>query len=112
MDVEMPARVGGVLPLPTSSPYDGAVYQGLLVGASAGGRVVKPLAAQWPDAKGRFRLVLPASARGKTLQLWQSSFQAFSTFPAKPGGAVDLRTWPVGLSPRVSTGTASVRAPR
>ena len=112
MDIEMPARVGGVLPLPTSSPYDGAVYQGLLVGASAGGRVVKPLAAQWPDAKGRFRLVLPASARGKTLQLWQSSFQAFSTFPAKPGGAVDLRTWPVGLSPRVSTGTASVRAPR
>jgi hypothetical protein len=111
MDVQLPGRVGGVLPLPTSTSYEGAVYQGLLVGASVGGRVVKPLAAQWPDAKGRFRLVLPASTRGKTIQLWQSSFQAFATFPAKPGGAVDLKTWPVGLSPRVSTGTASVQLP-
>ena len=111
MDVQLPARVGGVLPLPTSTSYEGAVYQGLLVGASVGGRVVKPVAAQWPDAKGRFRLVLPASARGKTVRLWQSSFQAFATFPAKPGGAVDLRTWPAGLSPRVSTGTASVQLP-
>ncbi len=112
MDVQLPARVGAVLPLPTANSYVGAVYQGLLVGASAGGRVVKPVAAQWPDAKGRFRLVLPRSARGKTVRLWQSSFQAFSTFPAKPGGAVDLRTWPTGLSPRVSTGTANVRLPR
>ena len=48
---------------------------------------------------------------GKTVRLWQSSFQALATFPAKPGGAVDLRTWPVGLSPRVSTGTASVQLP-
>ena len=112
MDVQLPARVGAVLPLPTANSYAGAVYQGLLVGASAGGRVVKPVAAQWPDAKGRFRLVLPRSARGKTVRLWQSSFQAFSTFPAKPGGAVDLRTWPTGLSPRVSTGTANVRLPR
>ena len=46
MDVQLPARVGGVLPLPTSSSYEGAVYQGLLVGVSTGGRVVKPLAAQ------------------------------------------------------------------
>jgi alcohol dehydrogenase (cytochrome c) len=111
MDVQLPARVGGILPLPTSTSFEGAVYQGLLVGASVGGRVVKPLAAQWPDAKGRFRLVLPASARGKTVRFWQSSFQAFATFPARPGGAVDLRTWPAGLSPRVSTGTANLRLP-
>lgn len=111
MDVQLPARVGAVLPLPTSTSYAGAVYQGLLVGASVNGRVVKPVAAQWPDAKGRFRLVLPSSARGRTVRLWQSSFQAFATFPAKPGGAVDLKTWPKGLSPRVSTGTANVRLP-
>jgi hypothetical protein len=49
--------------------------------------------------------------RGKTVRLWQSSFQAFATFPATPGGAVDLKTWPTGLSPRVSTGTASVQLP-
>ncbi len=111
LDVQLPARVGAVLPPPTSTSYDGAIYQGLLVGASVGGRVIKPLAAQWPDAQGRFRLVLPSSARGKTVRLWQSSFQAFATFPAKPGGDVDLRTWPTGLSPRVSTGTASVQLP-
>ena len=111
MDVQLPARVGGVLPLPTSTSYPGAIYQGLLVGASVNGRVVKPVAAQWPDRKGRFRLVLPPSTRGKTVRLWQSSFQAFATFPARPGGAVDLRTWPTGLSPRVSTGTANVRLP-
>jgi hypothetical protein len=111
MDIQLPARVGAVLPLPTATSYEGAVYQGLLVGASVAGRVIKPVSAQWPDAKGRFRLVLPASARGKTVRLWQSSFQAFATFPARPGGAVDLRTWPVGLSPRVSTGTASLKLP-
>jgi hypothetical protein len=111
MDVQLPARVGAVLPLPTSTSYAGAVYQGLLVGASVNGRVVKPVAAQWPDAKGRFRLVLPGSTRGRTVRLWQSSFQAFATFPARPGGAVDLKTWPKGLSPRVSTGTANVRLP-
>jgi PQQ-dependent dehydrogenase (methanol/ethanol family) len=112
MDIQLPARVGGVLPLPTSTSYEGAVYQGLLVGASVGGRVVKPVGtAQWPDAQGRFRLVLPASTRGKTVRLWQSSFQAFSSFPAKPGGLVDLKTWPTGLSPRVSTGTASIQVP-
>jgi alcohol dehydrogenase (cytochrome c) len=111
MDIQLPARVGGVLPLPTASSYTGAVYQGLLVGASAGGRVVKPLAARWPDTKGRFRLVLPASLRGKTVRLWQSSFQAFSAFPARPGGPVDLGTWPRGLSPRVATGAATVKLP-
>ena len=111
MDVQLPARVGAVLPLPTSTSYPGAIYQGLLVGANVNGRVVKPVAAQWPDRKGRFRLVLPPSTRGKTVRLWQSSFQAFATFPARPGGAVDLQTWPTGLSPRVSTGTANVRLP-
>ncbi len=61
------------------------------------------------DANGNY--TLPPSTRGKTVRLWQSSFQAFATFPARPGGAVDLRTWPTGLSPRVSTGTANVRLP-
>ncbi|HUQ23653.1 MAG TPA: PQQ-binding-like beta-propeller repeat protein [Gaiellaceae bacterium] len=112
MDVQLPARVGGALPLPTATSYEGAVYQGLLVGVSAGGRVLKPVSAQWPDAKGRFRLVLPPSARGKTVRLWQSNFQGFATFPAKPGGDVDLRTWPAGLSPRVATGTANLKIPR
>ena len=85
MDVQLPARVGGVLPLPTSSSYEGAVYQGLLVGASVGGRVVKPLAAQWPDAKGRFRLVLPASARGKTVSALAEQFPGVRNLPGEAG---------------------------
>ena len=52
MDVQLPARVGAVLPLPTSTSYPGAIYQGLLVGANVNGRVVKPVAAQWPDCEG------------------------------------------------------------
>ena len=42
-------------------PRSAAIYQGLLVGASVNGRVLKPVAAEWPDRQGRFRLVLPPS---------------------------------------------------
>lgn len=112
MNIQLPARTNAPLPLPSAESYQGSVYQGLLVGATAGGSVVKPISARWPDARGSFSLVLPASVRGKTVRFWQSSFQAFSTFPARPGGAVDLSTWPAALSPRVSTGTASLRLPR
>ena len=112
MDIQLPASPTGVLPLPTATSYPGAIYQGLLVGASVGGHVVKPLAATWPDARGRFTIVLPSSTRGKTVRLWESSLQSFSTFPAAAGGRVDLRTWPRALSPRVSTGVVNVRVPR
>jgi alcohol dehydrogenase (cytochrome c) len=113
MNVRLPA--GGataVLPLPQSESYDGAVYQGLLVGVSGPGGVVKPISARWPDRNGRFSLVLPRSVRGKTLRFWESTLQAFSTFAARPGGPVDLRTWPSGLSPRVPRDVTSLRVPR
>jgi PQQ-dependent dehydrogenase (methanol/ethanol family) len=113
MDIKLPA--GGptaVLALPRSEPVAGAIYQGLLVGVSGPGGVIRPLSARWPDASGRFSLVLPRSAAGKTLRFWESTLQAFSTVAARPGGPVDVRTWPTGLSPRTARDVATVRAPR
>jgi hypothetical protein len=101
MDVKLPAS-GATIALPTSTPNAGAFYRGLLVGASASGAVVKPISARWPDAQGRFSLVLPSSVRGKTLRFWESDFVSFSRNAAVPGGAVDLQGWPTALSPRVA----------
>jgi alcohol dehydrogenase (cytochrome c) len=90
------------------SSFTGAIYSGLVVGVTAGGNVVKPLAERWPDAKGRFSMTLPASVRGKTLHLWENQRQFFSHFPAKPGGAVDLASWPKQLGDAAPSGLAVV----
>jgi hypothetical protein len=110
LDLKLPAS-GVAMAVPTSTPEAGAIYRGLIVGVSAGKGVVKPVSATWPDAKGNFSVVLPASASGKILRLWQSDFQAYQTNAATPGGRIDLKGWPTGLSPRVARDTAFVRAP-
>ena len=112
MNVQLPSSPAGVLPLPTESSYSGAIYDGVLVGATAGGHVVKPVAATWPDRSGRFRLVLPASVRGTQIHIFESNFQAFATSTATPGGAVQVRSWPTALSPRVSIGLAALKLPK
>ena len=90
----------------------GSDLPGLLVGASAGGRVIRPLSARWPDQRGRFALVLPRSVRGRTIRLWQNQRTFFSRFPAQPGGPVDLRAWPRGLTQRVPQDLDAVQVPR
>ena len=105
MDVRLPPS-GTTLALPVSTPETGAFYRGLLVGASGPGGGIKPLAARWPAKDGRFSLLLPGSVRGKTLRFWESDFAPFSRSPARPGGAIDLRTWPTKLSPRVARDVA------
>jgi hypothetical protein len=112
MNIQLPSSTGGALALPTASSYPGALYQGLLVGASAGGRVVQPLSAQWPDRSGRFQIVLPASVRGKRIRLWESNFATFASNGARPGGPVELRAWPKALSPRAPAGIAQITLPR
>ena len=82
------------------------------MGVSADSGVVRPVSATWPDASGRFELVLPASVRGKTLRFWQSDFQAYQTTAAAPGGKVDLKAWPAALSPRVARDLGFVRVPK
>ena len=86
----------------------GAVYSGLVVGVTVGGNVVKPLAERWPDANGSFSMRLPASVRGKTLHFWENLRQSFSRFPARPGGAIDLATWPSQLGDAVPAGLATL----
>ena len=96
----------------TPQGYAGAVYEGLLIGASSGGKVVKPVSAHWPDRRGRFSLVLPASVRGHTISLWENQRQFFSRVAARPGGGVDLSAWPNGLLARVPQGIVSLKVPR
>jgi alcohol dehydrogenase (cytochrome c) len=112
LDLRLPAN-GTVMAVPTSTPKPGATYRGLIVGVSTGAGVVKPLSATWPDARGRFELVLPGSVRGKTLRFWQSDFQAYQTSSAAPGARIDLDAWPKSLSARVARdlGFASVPGP-
>ena len=110
LNLRLPAS-GTTMSVPTSSPEAGATYRGTLVGVSAGSGVVRPLSATWPDATGRFELILPATVRGKTLRFWQSDFQAYQTTPATPGGRVDLKAWPAALAPRVARDTAFARVP-
>ena len=110
LDLKLPAS-GIAMALPVSTPVPGAIYRGTLVGVSAGTGVVQPVSATWPDAQGRFQLILPASVAGKTLRFWQSDFQAYQTTPATPGGRVDLKAWPAALAPRVARDTAFARGP-
>ena len=111
LDARLPAS-GTTMPLPAPTSTAGAIYRGLLVGVSGPAGPIRPVSARWPDARGRFTLVLPASARGRTLRFWESDFQAFSRAVARPGGPVDLAGWPTGLSPRVARDVAFLRAPR
>ncbi len=109
MDVRLPAS-GIAAPLPTTTAVPGAIYRGLLVGLSGRNGLVKPISATWPDARGRFTIVLPPSVKGQTLRFWQSEFQTYTT-RAAPGAPVIL-TWPTRLSPRVPRDTGFVRIPR
>ncbi len=110
MDIKLGSGTSYTVTKPTS--YTGAVYSGLIVGVTAGRNVVKPIAETWPDAKGNFTMTLPASVRGKTLQIWENLRQSFSTFPATPGGAADLASWPSQLGPLVPRGLGAVSVPR
>ncbi|HTO24660.1 MAG TPA: PQQ-binding-like beta-propeller repeat protein [Gaiellaceae bacterium] len=109
MNIQLGSGANYTIQKPTS--YTGAVYTGLVLGVTAGGKVVKPVAERWPDAKGRFSMTLPASVRGKTVHLWENQRQSFSRFPAKPGGAIDLATWPTQLGSGVPSGLASLTIP-
>ena len=111
LDLKLPAS-GTAIALPTSTPKVGAIYRGMLIGVSTGAGVVKPVSATWPDASGRFELVLPASVRGKTLRFWESDFQAYQSIQGVPGGQIDLGAWPSALSARVPRDISFVRVPK
>jgi hypothetical protein len=74
--------------------------------------VVKPLAERSPDATGVFSFTLPPSVRGRTLDVWENVRQSFSSTPQRPGGPVDLSSWPSRLGDAVPTGVATLKIPR
>jgi hypothetical protein len=114
LDVQLPAAAGAPLLKTTLSPQEipGAVYEGLLVGVVGKGRPIKPLKATWPDAKGHFQLILPSSARGLGVELWQSDRQFFSALPATPGAQIAASVYPSSLPADAPRGLATLRLPR
>jgi PQQ-dependent dehydrogenase (methanol/ethanol family) len=110
MDVRLPASASAPLALPSETSYPGAVYEGTLVGVSGPGGVIKPVSATWPDRAGNFTLVLPGSARGKPLRVWEDYSTFFQAKAASPGGPIDTSIWP-GVPPGGEPqGMAVVRA--
>ena len=111
LNVQLPSTPPKALPASTPDSFTGAIYEGLVVGVTVGGRVIKPLSERWPDAGGNFSMVLPASTRGKTLHFWENGRQFFSRLPASAGGPVDLGSWPVALGDAVPFDLASLVVP-
>jgi alcohol dehydrogenase (cytochrome c) len=109
MDIQLGS--GGKYTISKPTSYAGAVYQGLVVGVSGPGGIIKPVANRWPDASGRFTIVLPASARGKTVRFWENQRQFFTRSVASPAGPVDLSTWPMELGKEAPAGLASLTLP-
>jgi hypothetical protein len=107
MNIKLPAS-GATIPVPTSSADPGAYWRGLLVGVAGPSGVVQPISATWPDASGRFTLVLPHQARGSALRFWESDFVTFSTLAARPGGPVQVSSMPKALTTRIPVGIAVV----
>jgi hypothetical protein len=111
LDVRLPPY-GYALALPLPGSYPGAIYEGIVVGVSAGGSsTVRPLSATWPDAQGRFTITLPRSMAGHTVSLWEAQLQLFSIATATPGGTIDLGSWPRTLPASAARGLATVRLP-
>ncbi len=108
MDVRLPPN-GYPMALPLSRSYPGAIYEGIVVGASAGGKPIRPLRATWPDATGHFTMTLPGSLAGKPVTLWEADLDLFSVTPATPGGAVELRSYPAVLPANAPRDLARVR---
>jgi alcohol dehydrogenase (cytochrome c) len=107
MDVKLPAS-GASIPVPTSTPEAGAFYRGLLVGIAGPQGVVKPISSTWPDANGRFTLVLPHQKKGTALRFWESDFVTFSRIVARPGGPTEPSSTPKALTNRIPVGIAVV----
>jgi len=111
LDIKIPTG-GGQMTSSDVGSYVGGVYDALLIGVASGGRTVRPISATWPDSKGRFRLVLPAAARGKAVSFWMDRGPVFSRAPAGPGRAVTPSLYPAAPGPQAPQGLLRLRLPR
>jgi alcohol dehydrogenase (cytochrome c) len=112
LNIQLTPSPSTVYKIGTPMPFNAAIYSGLAVGVTMGGRVVVPLSVSWPDAKGRFSILLPSYVRGAKLSVFESQSQVLSRFLARPGGPVDLKSWPRALAPTVPGGLATLSVPR
>jgi len=114
LDIQLPSAPGATLAKTSLNPQaiPGAIFRGLLLGVVGGrGRVIKPLSAKWPDASGRFELVLPHSAHGVVAKFWESQRQFFATSAAKPSGSIDPAVYPRSLAQDVPQALGTVTLP-
>jgi hypothetical protein len=111
LDIKLPTG-GGQMTSSDVGSYVGGVYDALLIGVASAGRTVRPLSATWPDSKGRFRLVLPASSRGKAVSFWMDRGPIFSRATAGPGRAVTISLFPAAPGPQAPQGLLRLRLPR
>jgi hypothetical protein len=91
---------------PTVKAVNGAVYEGVLVGAEVNGKPVVPASATWPDASGRFTIVLPSSARGQRISFYEDQGNFFLAKPPAPGQKVTPQSWPTALAKDMPQGLA------
>jgi hypothetical protein len=56
-------------------------------------------------------MVLPRSARGKTVSLWENQRQFYSRLAGRPGDPVDLGSWPAQLGEAAASPVATLRLP-
>jgi hypothetical protein len=112
LDVKLPATATGQMKFSDATSFTGAIYEGLLIGVSHGVSTVRPLSATWPDGRGRFRIVVPASMRGKTVSFWMDRRQVFSRAVATPGGPVSPGIFPSSPRPQAPQGLLRIRLPR
>ena len=103
---------GTAYKIASPAPISAAIYSGLAIGVTAGGRVITPRREQWPAANGTFSMLLPSTVRGRTLEFFQSQQQIFSRYTAVPGGPIDLNYWPHTLVSNAPTGLATLTVPR
>lgn len=108
IDISLPPA-GYPIALPVPHSYPGAIYEGIVVGAAADGQVVRPVRTTWPDASGRFTMVLPRRLAGRTISLWEDDLQLFSVATPHAGGPLDLRDWPTRVPNSAPRNIASVR---
>jgi hypothetical protein len=111
VDLQLPATPGNPV-ASTPTVTRGAIYQGLLVGVQGPKGTITPVGGNWPDKNGNFRLVLPASARGTTVSVYEDARQLFSPTQATPGGPVTPGAWPHGLASSVPQRLAAIHVPR
>jgi PQQ-dependent dehydrogenase (methanol/ethanol family) len=110
VDFKLPATPGGS-PVPSAvTTTPGAIYEGTLVGVQGSKGVIVPVGGNWPDRNGNFRLVLPASAKGQRVSIFEDNRQVVAV-SAAPGGPVEKGAWPHGLGQTVPQRLAAITLP-